>query len=65
MSMKNSNDNLGSRTHVLPVCITMPQRTAPRVPRHMVADSKNFRPFNLQEVSRRNLRKEYNLRPVD
>jgi hypothetical protein len=29
MSMKNSNDTIGNRTHDLPVCMAVPQPTAP------------------------------------
>ena len=29
MSMKNSNDNIGNRTHVLPACSAVPLTTAP------------------------------------
>jgi len=29
MSMKNSSDTIGNRTHILPVCSAVPQSSAP------------------------------------
>jgi len=42
MSMKNSNDTIGNRTHDLLACSAMPQPTAPpRAPKYGIMEAKN------------------------
>ena len=42
MSMKNSNDTIGNRTHDLPACSAVPQPTAP--PRAPKINQSHYRP---------------------
>jgi hypothetical protein len=42
MSMKNSSDTIGNRTHDLPVCSAVPQQTAPP------SDSQLYRCYNVK-----------------